>query len=468
MRLGLTLFAVALAASAGAAVWLACRPQGATAQRPNVLVVAVDTLRADRLGCLGNTRGLTPNLDRLAASGVLFERAYSSAPWTLPSFASMFTSQAPEEHGAGGRVGDFRALDASHDTLAERFRDAGYATGAVVNVDFLGRAYGLMQGFESVDERFYADNTHLRDARGTTDAALAFLDRAGSTPFLLLAHYFDPHARYAPPAEYRARFADPRDQKGSAFDFGAREQVTLWRARRIQPTPDDFHRAELLYDAEVAFTDAEIGRLLDELSRRGLAQNTLVVLVADHGEEFLDHGDWEHGHTLYDELLHVPWILAQPGRLVPRRVPETVGTIDLAPTLAAWCGVPASPSFRGRDLAPALRGEALPPSALLAFGNFWGPPLESLRSDGWKWIEHRADAARPPELFHVVDDPRESVNRAATERSRAEQLERDLELLRRVLAGRAKLGPPVQPSAEERRRLQGMGYVGAEDDPDGK
>src|SRR5262249_36296792 len=161
------------------------------------------------------------NLDWLAGQGVSFTHAFSHAPWTLPAFASLFTSLPPQAHGAGGRADHYEALAGSFETLAERFAASGYVTGAIANVDFLGRrTFGLLQGFEKVDARCYQDNQQVREARLTTDAAIHWLEsRAGERSFLLV-HYFDPHARYAPPQPWRRRFADPRDQESEAFELG--------------------------------------------------------------------------------------------------------------------------------------------------------------------------------------------------------------------------------------------------------
>lgn len=441
----------------------------ASAETPNVLVIAVDTLRADRLGCYGNPRGLTPNLDALAARGLRFEHAFSCAPWTLPSFASLFTSLAPQEHGAGGNVKDgFRGLAPDHETLAERCASARWRTGAIVNVEFLGRAFGLMQGFGDVDERVFQDNDHLRDARATTDAALAWLGGAQEQRFLLLVHYFDPHARYAPPRAFRERFADARDQRDETFQFGTREQVVLWRNKRVAPSADDFARAEKLYDAEVAYTDDEIGRLLRGLESNGRARDTLVVLVADHGEEFLDHGDWEHGHTLYDELLHVPLIVAQPGRVVAGVVAQPVSALDVAPTICGLAQLSPGAHFRGRDFSRVALGRAKEleggATKLLALGNFWGPALESLRDDEWKLVRTPAAAGAPRrELFQWRDDPHEKTERCAGESAACERLTAELELLERALATRVR-GAKVELSPAERQRLRGLGYPAGDED----
>lgn len=435
-----------------------------------MLVIAIDTLRADRLGCLGNTRGLTPRIDALAARGTLYEHAFAHAPWTLPSFATIFTSLLPEEHGAGGTFRDLRVLDDRHETIAERFRAAGWRTHSIANVEFLGKGFGLTQGFEDVDEVHYDDNEQLRDAATTTDAALAWTRAHASERSFLFVHYFDPHARYAPPKEWRERFADPRDRTSSAFEFGDRQQVVRWRMGAIQLTPDDFARAEKLYDGEVAYVDHEIGRLLDGLAAAGLDETTAVVLVADHGEEFLDHGDWEHGHSLYDELLHVPMIVSFPPRVPVRRVKSAVGTIDLAPTLCALCGVEPAKAFRGHDLLGGPPDRDPPPEPLVAFGNFWDAPRESLRAGDWKLIASPPAKGSSEERFELFDwahDPREKEERCASERVRCDAMRRDLELVRALLAARASRGAKAVLTPEQRKRLADLGYASG-DEGDGR
>jgi arylsulfatase A-like enzyme len=437
--------------------------------QPNVLVIAVDTLRADRLGCFGNARGLTPNIDRLASEGVRFASAFSQAPWTLPSFASLFTSLPPQAHGAGGNVLDgWTVLDESNDTFAEGFQRAGYDTGAIVNVDFLAPAFGLMQGFDTVDVRFAEDNEHVRRAAPTTDAALAWLARPRAAPFLLLVHYFDAHAEYDPLPEYRARFAEPEDRDNRGFRFGTREHVVQSRAGKLAIDAAMMKRAEALYDGEVAAIDAEIGRLIAHLRASGLDRSTVIVFTADHGEEFLDHGGWEHGHTLYDELLHVPLIVKAPAWTQPRTVDDLVALIDVAPTLCALCGVTGSARFTGRDLSAAALGAPLEARAVTAYGNFWGAPLESWRDARTKLIRYPQAAAsagsvqskKAAELFAWRTDPREKDDLARRDSGATASANAAYEeWLGRAHLVPAKHGAPVHLDPQARSRLEGVGYI---------
>ncbi len=445
------------------------RAPDADRSRPNVLVIAIDTLRADKLGCYGGARGLTPNIDRLASQGARFEHAFSTAPWTLPSFASLFSSLHPPEHGAGGSAfAGFRALPECVDTLAERMSSAGYATAAVVNVDFLSKPFGLMQGFDEVDEQFSSNNRDMRNAADTTRAALSWLDERPQGAFFLFVHYFDPHAEYAPPQPYRRQFAKPQDAETDGFTFGTREQITAYRRGLIQFRPQDVERAEALYDGEIAYTDAQVGALLDGLRARGLDDSTLVVLTADHGEEFLDHGGYEHGHAHYDELLAVPLIVRHGSRIAPASIPVPVSHVDVAPTLCSWANVPPSRGFRGRDLSPLLRGSTVDDAALVAYGNFWGEPLSSLRASGLKLIHTpaRDEVLGRVELYRWTDDARERRDLSSVEVDRTRAMQSALGAEIESAVGRrceAAAAAPVSPDALQ--RLHGLGYPQSAESP---
>ncbi len=443
---------------------------------PNVVLIVVDTLRADRLGSHGNPRGLTPHLDRLAAEGVQFENAQAHAPWTLPSVASLLTSLHPVQHGAGGSLDlsalerggaatpRFRALSPEVETLPERFRANGYRTASVVNVDFLGTNFGLARGFDTCDEQWYGSNDRVRPATETTDAALRWIDRGGRGPFFLLVHYFDPHAVYDPPPEYRRRFAAPQDRESNAFVFGTREHMLLLRSGRLVLDPALIERAARLYDGEVAYVDAQIGRLLAELERRGQLDNSIVVVTSDHGEEFLDHGGFEHGHTLYQELTHVPLILSAPGRLAPARVATRVGLIDVGPTLCELAGIAPPATAAGRSLVPWARGAGPGPAEpVLAHGNFWGPALESLIVGPHKLILP-ADPAGAPEVFDLERDARETTDLVPTRGDLVSLLVERFGRARERLAREAR-GVEVELDPARLDLLRTLGYAG--EDPEG-
>lgn len=434
-------------------------PDAGSARPPrNLLLVILDTVRVDKLGCYGSELGATPRTDELAATGVRFDQAYSHAPWTLPACASILASLYPPQHGAGGRVPNFHRLPDSVHTLAEHLAAAGFATAAIVNVDFLTEPFGMTQGFSQVDFEVYPSNIQVRPAKMTTDAALAWLRSRRQEPFFLMVHYFDPHLIYAPPPEYRQRFAAPQDRNDAGWVFGTRQQIVAYRRGMIDFDRATIRRAEQLYDGEVAYTDHEVGRLVDGLEQLGLADSTIIALTADHGEEFLDHGGFEHGHTLYDELLRVPLIICAGNASQMRSVPSVVAQVDLAPTLCELAGVQPHPAFVGRSLVGLMNGEADDDHPVAFQGNFWGKPLRGWLQGGYKLI---LDPNGTASLFNLVDDPQETKELRNLDPERVEQMTADLKLAYKRMSIHVQgEESPVRLSPEELARLEALGYTG--------
>ena len=309
-----------------------------------IVLVSIDTLRRDHVGAYGYRPPTTPRLDALARAGLLAEDAVSVSSWTLPSHLSMLTSVDPAAHGATDlRHGFNRRVP----TLPALLRDAGYATQAVTSHLYVSAVYGVDQGFDRLD--FHQD----RRATDVASRAMDLVDRFGDRPFFLFLHFYDPHWHYDPPPEVRALFE--RGYTGGLTgrwgDFSTRAPGSVTRA--------DLDHLLALYDGEIRYTDNELGRVLDHLGARGALANTLVLVTSDHGEEFLEHGSWEHQKTLYEEVIRVPLIAHGPG-IATRRETAPVSLLDVAPTILAWAGVAAPPSFQGRSLlAPAgAEGEA--------------------------------------------------------------------------------------------------------------
>ncbi|HKH49658.1 MAG TPA: sulfatase [Thermoanaerobaculia bacterium] len=379
----------------------------------NLVVVLIDTLRADRLGAYGNKNGLTPNLDRFAAEAVRFDQMQAPAGWTLPSVASLMTGLQPQMHGAGVRYGEFAptGLTGGVRTLAETLRDAGFYNLGVYHNIYVNPAFGLQQGFDeyvSIEDR----------AAPLVDRALAGLRRtAPDRRVFLYLHLFDVHNPYEPPEEEcqsvaRRLLPGYQGKLGCAAD--RRPELPI-------PPPEDRRWHEALYDAEIAYTDRQMGRFLEGLEELGLDDDTVVLVVSDHGEEFWTRLDREralgyepnsdHGHTLYEELLHVPALLRVPGRS-PGVIESPADLADLFPTLLRLVGV-QSPPVQGRDLTPLLDGE--PPAGrptLLADLILHGPPRWSVRRGPWKLIVPR-EPGPPPELYDLDRDPGELRDLAA-------------------------------------------------------
>ncbi|HEY2945346.1 MAG TPA: sulfatase-like hydrolase/transferase, partial [Vicinamibacteria bacterium] len=363
------------ALAAGAAL---LRAAPAAGPRPNVLLVTIDTLRADHVGAYGYAAARTPSLDRLAREGVLVADAVVQVPQTRPSHASIFTGRNPYEHGIRDNASP--PLKTGTPTLAAAFRADGYDTAAFIGAFPVSRASGLQQGFAVFDDPFGAGERATtrggemeRRAAAVVEPALRWLRQPRQAPFFAWVHFFDPHAPYEPPPAF---------------------------ANKQRP-----------YDGEVAYADAQLGRLLAWLDQSGQRARTLVVVTSDHGEGLGDHGEDEHMFFVYDSTLRVPLVFSWPGRLpATARVTGQFRSIDLMPTVLELAGV-VSPPVSGTSRAAALRpGGRIPDDESYAeslYGqiHFGYAPLRALRAEGWKYIE-----APRAELYRLSEDPGEAKN----------------------------------------------------------
>ena len=384
----------------------------------NVLLVTIDTLRKDRVGAFGNRSGLTPNIDRLAADGVRYTQAFSPVPMTLPAHASILTGLLPRRHGIRNNTG-FR-LDDRVPTLATRLKEAGYRTGAFLGAFVLDGRFGLRRGFDEYDDRFpHADRASFDYAQRRAAEVVALAgdwilapDASRTAPWFAWVHLFDPHAPYEAPAEYRAGRSP--------------------------------------YDAEVAYTDAMLGRLLDRLRAAHALDRTLIVVTADHGESLGEHGETTHGLFAYDATISVPLIITAPG-MHPATIDAPVSHTDLAPTILDLVGVPLPESLDGLSLVrtPAadrpVYFEAL--DASLTRG--WAP-LRGIMQGGWKYID-LPDA----ELYDSAADPNEQHNRIGAD-PHLDALTRAFKLA----SGPDVSAPRVALDPEAAARLRSLGYTG--------
>lgn len=415
---------------------------------PNVLLLVLDTVRAASLSLYGYARPTTPELVRLAQSGVVFDEALSAAPWTLPSHASMFTGRWPHELSTSW----FRPLDRSDSTLAEALSQRGYATGGfVANLIYANYETGLGRGFQRYrDFRFglglvlrsctltrrITDSRLLRTLIGSDEVLgrkpaatvnaefLAWLDGVGTRPFFGFVNYFDAHDPYLPPDDWFRRIAgySRPDHLSPLRRLGIRQ-------RKDQMRPKDILLEHDSYDASIAWLDNEIGKLLAELERRGLRQNTIIVVTADHGEEFGEHGVFLHGHSLYRDALHVPLIIVAPGR-APQgdRVHQPVSLRDLPATILALIGGDSSTTFPGASLGRFWRGT--PPTHEVPVLSEvqqairmpeWYPAasgdLRALTDSAYHFIQN-PDSSH--QLFDWVTDPTEQSNLYPTARGHAQ------------------------------------------------
>lgn len=410
--------------------------QRAEAKKPPraVVLITLDTVRADRIGAYGSSSGLTPTLDRLAAEGVRFARCLTVAPITLPAHASILTGLDPIEHGV--RLNGAFALDAAVPTLATQLREQGYRTGAFVSAFVLDRRFGLGEGFDVYDDQMVSggpvDDLGPEERRGaeTVERALAFVDRAGDQPCFLWVHLFDAHAPYEAPAAFASKVADP-------------------------------------YAAEVAYVDACVRQLLDGLDARARLDDALIAVVADHGEGLGEHGERTHTLFLYDTTMHVPWILWSKHDLPRGRVVEpTVSTTAITPTLLELLDVPRPTEMTGAALAGLVRGTAtsLPSGAFVrletqAPAYYYGfAPLSGAEVDGAKLI-----VAPRPELYFPNSDPSERENRFASDRGRADAVRRALDEYERTRAG--SRAHRHELDATDEQMLAQLGYLGSRAKP---
>lgn len=436
----------------------------------NLLVVAVDTLRADMLGSYGNDENLTPNLDRLASRGFRLADLSAPAPWTLPSFATLMTGLQPQHHDAGSRLivdGTFHSdqisrLDENHTTLAEILSEAGFRTAGFYTNTFLSPSFGLHQGFDE-----YQGFEPLTRAATVVDQALEWLAPTRDERFFLFVHFFDPHSPYRPPTDICRRVAERLAPQAEELPCLAERSV---KEAQIALHERDWARA--LYRAEVAYADAQIGRLLKALDERPDGDQTMILLISDHGEELWEREEQRaatgyhplagHGHTQFQELLHVPAILDIPGA-GSGEVQQATETADLFPTLLALLGLEA-PSNHGRDLRPQIAGERV--TAPLRLGDFqlYGPPRWSARRGPWKLIV-KAGEPEIIELYNLDEDPSEGHNLADDQPALVDELRQraEAEFLTRASQrpGRQQdgSGQAAQLGEEELERLRTLGYI---------
>jgi choline-sulfatase len=374
----------------------------ARAVRPlNVVVITIDTLRPDHLHCYGYTKIETPTLDRIAQSGALFENAVTQTPLTPPSHASIFTGLNPPTHkvrDTGGFI-----LSESTPTLASLLQQNGWDTAAFVSSAVLKKRFGFDHGFAVYDDQMPRKGNaqeFLEDAErragDTVDRALQWLDSRTGKPFLLWVHLYDPHTPYDPPSPFREQY------KGRP------------------------------YDGEIAYTDRELGRLIDALQRKSPPGRTLVAVLSDHGESLGEHGEAYHGVFLYDSTLRIVFLLSGAGVPAGVRVKAQARTIDLLPTILELAGVPAPAALEGASLVPAFGGKNVPTAVSYAETlypkiNLGWVELRGVRTNEWKYIR-----APKPELYDLVRDPHETHNVLAEHPAEVRQLERQFRAAVRV------------------------------------
>ncbi len=435
---------------------VSCGPSGSAVPQRNLILISVDTLRADRLGCYGYGRDTSPTIDRLAREGSLFVDASAPSPWTLPSHASMFTGLYPRRNGV---TGTRFTMPQDVPTLAGILQKLGYATAGIVTNSLL-TTNGLDRGFDHHEE-VDKGGPHPSATSGRGIAWLEARDRA--RPFFLLLHYIDPHSDYGTLEEVREQFVEPYAGKLQ----GKSEELYAVVEGRLKLDGEDARHLSNLYDGAIRQLDGEIDKVLAYLDAEGLLENTLIVLTSDHGEEFLDHGGVLHGLTHHVEVSRVPMIFRGPDITPARRIEQPVSLIDLVPTCLRELGVPIPENLDGLALQPLLRnGEPFPARRLYFEADLDGSMAGSMikgqdrgiRDERYKlFYNMRTEKLR---LYDLREDPGELKDVKDAHPGLVQELLEDLRSF--LLAGR---DVPARPMSEEDlERLRELGYAGGKDD----
>jgi arylsulfatase A-like enzyme len=429
----------------------ACRP----ASPPNVVIVLVDTLRADHLGCYGHPGGFTPFIDGLAGRGVRYARAYAASTWTSPSVASVFTSRWQSQTGV---LNLFSVLPDGERTLAEVLHERGWATAGFLATRSLPTASGFGQGFEVWQQTMDAEQLKGSGAQ-LNQRAFAWLDarpRTDRRPVLLYLHYMEPHFPADPRPAQMAAVLAARGITAADRPAWNDKMVAMMQhaATGAELRPQDMEVTRDLYLAEVASLDQVMRELVDGLTSRGVLRNAVVVLTADHGEEFYEHGSVGHGYDLFDETLQVPLLILAPGR-TPAVVEETVSLLAVAPTILDLLGLPPEPRFEGRALA-GPSGSTPAYAELLSTARGQEPVQDRAVVDGARKLV--TTPAGGEQFYDLARDPGEHDPDGLDPTVRA-GLRETLDGLR-ARAGR-DVGTPERRDIDEaaRERLRALGYI---------
>jgi arylsulfatase A-like enzyme len=426
-----------------------------------IILVSIDTVRSRNLGVYGHAAPTSPNVDALARGGVVFDDASTTAPWTGPAHASMLTGLYPSQAGVR-HVMDKPRPDV--ETVAERLRSTGYETAGVVNIDFLKPVLGLDRGFDHWD---YVEpkRGHVGVAPRVTELAIAALERAADRRLFLFVHYFDAHSAYGARPEVEAMFL-PADFRKHARIVGTSEQLGRMSTFALVETPAELADLQKLYDAGLRGLDESLGRLFDYVAERFGFDDTLIILTSDHGEAFREHWLLSHGHSHFQEEIHVPLILRGAGVPSGLRIPSPVSTIDIAPTILAAAGADAPSARPGLDLRRYFPQSGPPPEERVIYSQcapaLDGDWLRAVRRGRFKLIENSQNGSM--QLFDLTNDPGERIDLAAERPDLAAELDGLLEGFALANDRDEGSGAPAIDSAT-RERLRALGYVPATEAP---
>jgi arylsulfatase A-like enzyme len=408
-------------------LWFFRRSLSAHKDIRNVVLISIDTCRADHLSCYGYSENTTPNIDTFASEATVFENTISPVPITLPAHSSMLTGTIPPYHGVHYNIG--YQLDQSNVTLAEILKQNGFTTGGIISALVLDSAFGIDQGFDTYNERFEEERKTSGDiseriGAETSRFALTWLQQHKDEKFFLFLHYFDPHADYVPPEPFASKFT---------------------------------HNP---YAGEIAFTDHCIGLVLCKLKELGLYDSTLIIITGDHGEMLGEHGELSHAYFIYQSAIKVPLIFRLPGQVKPQRIKDIVGLVDITPTICSLLGIEMPSEIHGRDLSACIKGRQ--PKVQdrhifcesLTATKYNGNSLLGVVTNRFKYIQ-----TTEPELYDLVKDPHEKRNLIKKQPHKARIMQDKLAQILEQSVHKGKLDSKMNLDAESRKRLESLGYV---------
>jgi arylsulfatase A-like enzyme len=445
------------------AVWLlGCQPK----RDPNILLLVIDALRPDHLGCYGYALPTSPALDALARRGVLFADATSPSSYTRAAVPSIFASIHPAAHGVFSQGRQVEVLSDEYTTLAETLKARGYRTAAFMPNPSLHQAFNFDQGFDLYDDDFPAGDGPFHEAyetaRRINDRTLRWLRSDRGKPFFAYLHYRDVHGPYSPPPPYDTLFPNPGTVRQLTREEFVAQPLDIRRPQRYRDLDSYIGQ----YDGEIRYTDDQIARLLETLEKEGFLENTVIFVTADHGEAFLEHGLWTHGTDVYEEQTRVPLLMVLPdGKHAGERVEAPVQTVDLYPSILALLDAEVPAELQGENLFEAIEGDADPQRPVFSearvpkrkrFSGFG--QLVAVRSGGWKLIYNRT--RKSAELYHLAKDPGEKNNLIASQPDQARKLVRLLKAFDQDSARRShrQKGQEQLPD-DVIEGLRSLGYV---------
>ncbi len=456
-----------LAAAGLGSWWFWPRPRG---QQHNMIVVVIDTLRRDALGCYGNRFAISPRIDEISAEGIRFDRAIASSGWTLPSIASLLTGTWPTIHGALGKKTIVTPIRPELPMAAEVFKSNGFSTLGLGNNAYTSAMLGFGRGFDVYDHR-HAYNDRIRRADETIDTALKLIHQHRNESNFLFIHFYDPHLDYDPPPGYKAKFTAGRRRPSPPLGWkyfrsiGSDRQAMMTDDGIKPPSAEDSDYIKGVYYGEVNFSDAQVGRLVDGLKKMSLYDQATLVITSDHGEEFWEHGGFEHAHTVYDELIRVPLIMKLPRAVQYAKslVKAQIRQLDVMPTLFALAGIEKPASFVGRSLMPFIMGQT--EEHLLAFseGTLYGSDKLAWSTQHYTYIvDLNPQAKRKAELYNWRNDPHQKEDLITKQPGIARDLYQEMGQFYSKLLARAKtMSQPkvknMHPQIIE--SLKSLGYI---------